>query len=264
MLVESESSDCESIDPSFPESSLLQELARVLSHIHVFKEKARDFYYAALFSRHRCPECSGQLWPTGPNEARCDCGLHLDPTVMFQRSSCCGARVVRRRCHYACTRCSQAVHSMFLFDERVFDHSYFRTMMAESRERKRRKKEAIRQLLAETRSDALDLACDPSQDVIDELSVALNDFVGGFAPVDDYPCEEGTVFHMEEYSAAMRESIQAGDIWFSAFQPLCGDLRKDRAWRFITLTYMEHDREVDLEQHGEDILVRWHEAYTEG
>ena len=51
---------------------------------------------------------------------------------------------------------------------------------------------------------------------------------------------------------------------FSNFPALCEDVRVDRARRFVTLIYMEHEREVVLTQYGNDILVERHEADYEG
>jgi len=32
--------------------------------------------------------------------------------------------------------------------------------------------------------------------------------------------------------------------------------RRDKIWRFITLVFMQNDREVDLTQYGNDLLVQ--------
>ena len=44
-------------------------------------------------------------------------------------------------------------------------------------------------------------------------------------------------------------------VLFSAIPSLCQDRRKDRAWRFVTLVFLEHEREVRLTQYGDDLLV---------
>jgi hypothetical protein len=49
-------------------------------------------------------------------------------------------------------------------------------------------------------------------------------------------------------------------------QTLTGDCRRDRVRRFITLIFMDNDREICLQQQGDDLLIRRHydEAYAEG
>ena len=52
-------------------------------------------------------------------------------------------------------------------------------------------------------------------------------------------------------------------IHFSEIPPLDDDYRRDRAYRFITLIYMQNDRKVDIEQEGNDLFVQkvHHEAH---
>ncbi len=58
--------------------------------------------------------------------------------------------------------------------------------------------------------------------------------------------------------------IGLGGRLFSAISPMVNDSRKDKAWRFITLIFMEQDREITLTQYGSDVLVERfnHEAYA--
>jgi len=245
-------------------NSLIHALSHIENRITSYKELVRIFYFNVLFSLYLCPECGKRLRSVGPSQASCECGTKLDPTLTFQRSSCCNATVLKKVFHYACSQCDKTIRSMFLFDERIFDATYFCEMMEKSRERKRKKQEAIRKFLAETRSDALELDFAPAAEVVGELNAALDEFVHAFTPGLNLQLQNRIIFHMEEYSEAIRKIIQTGAIWFSALQPICTDLRKDRAWRFVTLIYMQQDREVELEQHGNDLLVRRYEAYGEG
>jgi hypothetical protein len=66
--------------------------------------------------------------------------------------------------------------SRFLFDGLVFDATYFRKKMAESRKRKQEQRERVRRLLAGTRSGALVL---PGMDPSPDLLTALNQLAGG-------------------------------------------------------------------------------------
>jgi len=43
---------------------------------------------------------------------------------------------------------------------------------------------------------------------------------------------------------------------FSRITPFVGDHRRDRVQRFVTLIYMENDREIELTQDDQDIWVQ--------
>lgn len=75
---------------------------------------------------------------------------------------------------------------------------------------------------------------------------------------------QADVFDMAFYRRAILESVGEFKIWFDAFPRLCDDPRKDRARRFTTLVYLEHEGLVDLTQEGERIAVTRHEADIEG
>ena len=112
---------------------LLSAIGDLEGHLADFKERVRAYYFEVLLSLHQCPECGGRLKMTGQSLCSCSCGKTLDPTLMFQRSSRCGARLVHKTYHYACSKCYRVVPSRFIFDERVFDSAYFREMMREAR-----------------------------------------------------------------------------------------------------------------------------------
>ena len=132
---------------------LLLALARVEKKIELFKAEARDFYLKVMLSVHACEQCGGGLEMIGRSLCVCRaCAARVDPTTEFQRSLCCAAVLVRKRSHYACSGCGRIAPSRFLFNERLFDEDYFREMMRSSRERARRKKEAVRRAVLENRS----------------------------------------------------------------------------------------------------------------
>ena len=68
-----------------------------------------------------------------------------------------------------------------------------------------------------------------------------------------------------DYSA-YRRHLLSGLGWspalFSEIHPYSADARRDRIWRFMTLLFMDQAREVDLCQHGSDLMIRrlHHEA----
>ena len=51
---------------------------------------------------------------------------------------------------------------------------------------------------------------------------------------------------------------------FSQIQPLVADIRDDKINRFITLVFMDHEREVELSQYGDDLSIqrRYNAAYA--
>jgi len=194
---------------------------------------------------------------TGQSKCACTCGYGFDPTIAFQQSLCCGARLVRKTFHYACSKCSKTVPSRFIFDEKLFDAPYFREMMRESRDRAKRKREEIRQLLAESRSDALQLMGEPNLDSIPGLIQDLDDFIreGAIEPCR-CPFDAQPDFCMNDYHDHIIANTGWGTMLFSDIAPLIDDHRLDRVWRFITLIFMQNDREVELTQEGTDIWVQ--------
>lgn len=247
-----------------PRNPLLRALGRVLKRLEFFKEMAREFYFEVLFSVYLCPACGNRMRMTGQSRASCMCGLTVDPTVEFQRSHCCGAKVVKKIYHYACSSCGKTVPSKFLFDEKIFDQNYFKELMRASRERKRQKKEEIRRLLAASRSGPLGVIDMTELNAIPGLEAALEEFIstGGYESLNDYAFRDE--FNMDEYKNLIFERIRGCGIFFSTIPPLCQDIRKDLSRRFTTLIYMWQERQVDLTQYYNDILVEKHEANIEG
>jgi len=158
----------------FTENQLVREIIGALSLVKKYKHRARTYYFDVLFSIYKCPACGGQLKMTEENCCSCSCENVFDPTLAFQKSACCRAGLMRKTFHYVCLKCLKPVPSRFFFDERVFDKAYFREMMRESRERKKKKREEIRRLLAQSRSARLSLTEIPDIEVIPGLIEDLN------------------------------------------------------------------------------------------
>jgi len=250
-------------------TNMISAVESLTSTVAVFKAKVRTFYYEVLLSTNVCPSCGGQLVMAEAGKCYCSCGNALDPAIEFQRSSCCGARLSKRKLHYECSSCGQMVPSKYLFDERIFDNAYYREMMRESRTRRSQRDEAIRKLLEDSHSGRLFLLDLPSAEALPDFIDDLDDFVGSgearqpdmTAPVAD--------FTMDNYRKVILAGLDGTSRWFRAFPALCPDEKLDRIHRFITLVYMEHDREVILTQEEKDILVERipegpHEADPEG
>jgi len=162
----------------YANNPLLGGLKGVQARIARFTEQVKDFYFRLQLGKHECPKCGGSLAMVGPSQCASSCGNVFDPTLAFQQSTCCRARLVRKTFHYVCSNCNQIVQSRFLFDERIFDAAYFREMVRESRARAKRKREEVRRLLAGSRSDALLLMEEPCLQSIPGLADALNSFIG--------------------------------------------------------------------------------------
>ena len=246
-------------------NALLDGLGLVVGRLEVLREWVRAFYYEVLLSGHACPDCGGRLVMTGPGRASCEaCHSSLDPTVEFQQSPCCGASLVFRRAHYACRQCGAPVPSRFLFDERLFDAAYFSGRMRESRERRRLEIEELRRRVAESRSGEL-LASDvPELDSIPGLADTLDSLSRSAFSFGETGCWDDDPFVMDAYREVIWRGVCEDAVLFSQLPALNGDPRRDRARRFMTLVFMEQEREVDLAQYGNDVLVMRHEADAEG
>ncbi len=71
-------------------------------------------------------------------------------------------------------------------------------------------------------------------------------------------------FEMDKYREHILSNLKWDTIQFSDIDPFIDDCRKDRIWRFVTLIFMQHDREVDIEQHGNELLIQryYNEAHA--
>ena len=246
---------------------LVHQINGILEYVDAYKERVRDFYFQVLLSQHACPTCGDALHMTGVSECSCRSGHIFDPTVAFQPSPCCQARLIRKTFHYACSRCHKTVPSRFLFDERVFDAEYFREMMREHRDQAKSQREEIRRLLAESRSGTLLLMEEPRMDALPDFLQDLDRFIlGNPIQLCGDPFELKSEFNLAAYRSHILSLLAHHTLRFSDISPLAGDDRRDKVRRFITVVFMDNDREIDLQQHGNDLLIRRYnvDAYAEG
>jgi hypothetical protein len=194
---------------------------------------------------------------TGGSLCSCSCGHSFDPTLEFQKSACCGTRLVRKTFHYACSRCNEVVPSHFLFDERVFDKEYFQEMMQEHRRRARQEREEMKRFLADSRSGTLFLKEEPCMESLNGFVQDLEAFI---QPNNYNPCDSGyepkSSFSMDRYRSHILTCLSRESMRFSDIAQVDVNMRRDKAWRFITLVFMQNDRLIDLDQVGEDIWVQ--------
>ena len=254
----------EMVQEKLANNPLISEIQLILKQVSKFKERARSFYFEVILSVHNCPKCTGRLQMVGQAKCTCSCGNTFDPTLAFQKSICCSAKLIRKTFHYVCSCCNKTVPSRFLFDEKVFDKAYFREMMQESRKKAKQKREEIRKLLSESRSGVLPLLQEPNLDLIPGLLHDLNDFI---QPSDDayhFPFDTEDSFNMDDYRDHILSVLTWNSKLFSDITPLAKDYRRDKIQRFVTLIFMENDRDIELTQDDNDIWVQkvYNEAYT--
>jgi hypothetical protein len=249
----------------FVKNQLVRKIIEAYGLVKKYKHRARHYYFDVLFSIHRCPACGGHLKITGESNCSCSCGNVFDPTLAFQKSACCGAGLIRKTFHYACARCNKTIASRFLFDEKVFDKQYFREMMRESRQRKKKKREEIKRLLVNSRSSPLCHVEEPQLEsipgLIDDLNGFIRDASNEYKPFSIYANQQ---YEINRYRGHILSLLTWDSVLFSKIEPLIEDTREDRIYRFITLVFMDNEREIELRQLEDDLSVQrlYNEAYA--
>ena len=243
---------------------LVSAVIQILKRVDDFRKLAKEFYFDVILSVHQCPWCGGRIEMSGKSECSCVCGNIFDPTITFQKSPCCGKRLVRKSQHYICPGCQKTLPSMFLFDEKLFDKAYFREMVRKSRSRAAKRREEMRRLLARSRSGALIFTDKPCLESIPGLIEDLDDFIGteGLGP-RDFALDTNSGFKMDDYRQHILRVLGCDSLLFSDIDTRINDARRDKIWRFVTLIFMQSEREVMLTQYGNDLLVERisYEAY---
>ena len=131
--------------------------------------------------------------------------------------------------------------------------------MAESRQRNREQKERVRKMLAECRSQALDMPA-----AIDLKSVpGLLDALNSLATEGDveFDIHSRNDFDMERYQTGIQAHIRDIPVSLDEIPHLIENTRKDRIWRFIAVIFMAHAGLIDIWQEGHDIMVMKREAH---
>lgn len=237
---------------------LLQGIGRVLEQVGEFVAKSRKYYLQVLLSQHQCPKCLGRLKAADHGRCACSsCRFTFDPTLAFQRTRCCGAKFAKRVIHYACSRCGQSEQSRFLVGERVFDAQYFRDRMKSHREKAGRKREELRRILSDSRSDTLILVEPPRLERIPGLVEALDEFTQEENPESNQLLYDPVqAYDLISYRAHIKSGLGWAPVLFSEIPMLYSGSRLDKVWRFMTLLFMDQAREVDINQYGEDLMIR--------
>lgn len=246
---------------------LVRAISSVLLRIYQFRTKVRAYFYSVVLSGKKCVVCSGDLAMLEDSWCKClSCAIEFDPTIRFQRCPDCGGRLRKKVYHYFCLDCSKKIRSNYCFSERIFNKGYFVKKMQESRKRKTERRERIRQILALSQSKvyALDSAVDLR--VIPGLEEALDKMVGCPFPKELLQkFVANPEFDMSSYRKHIMANLTPSETLFEAIPPLLSaNSRKDRVWRFITLIFMDHEREINLYQSNNILVVEKNEADCEG
>jgi DNA-directed RNA polymerase subunit RPC12/RpoP len=226
--------------------------------INEFRKRARTYYFDVVLSLYRCPNCGSRFQLNKHAQAACTCGWLADPTIEFQFSDCCRSKLLRKRLHYICSKCRKIVPSIFLFDERLYDREYFVEKMRMLRERRCWERFEKAQMLLIGRSNSLSLTDEVALDAISNLCEDLNQLLGYPKGQETYDREDRTQSFNQYRDHIL--GLLTDEILFSSISPIESDDRADRVYRFITLIFMEHEREVNLFPYGNDILVRKNET----
>lgn len=225
--------------------------------VETFAQKAKYFFYRVMLMGHSCPQCSHGLVMTAESRCKCrSCGYEFDPTVVFQRcSGCVGIPVLRIR-RYFCRGCGAEIGSRYLFEGMVFDREYFAGKMADSRQRKAKQREHIRQMLADNHSGPL------AFEAMNLHSVpGLVETLNGLTQGSDEPRTWQTKarFDLHRYQKHVTANIDAEPIKLHDIPPIIRDVRLDLIWRFVATVFLEHYGQVDMRQEDWCIWVSKHD-----
>jgi hypothetical protein len=129
-------------------------------------------------------------------------------------------------------------------------------MMKASRAKAKKKKEEMVKLLMESRSGELPLLQEPCLESVPGLVQDLNHLVGAEElHAEDSGFEIDSGFDMEDYRSHILSTLGYGSRLFSSINCISTDPREDKICRFVTLVFMQHEREVELTQCDNDLLI---------
>lgn len=233
--------------------NIIQRAFEMAERVQQFFGKARLFYYKVVLLGHRCGRCNGHLTMVAEGRCRCQqCKHEFDPTVQFQRCSACGGVPVLRVRRYYCTDCGHEVTSRFVFETLPFEKEYFRQKMAESRQRQRQLKEKVREMLSQSRSETI---CYDSIDLdsIPGLVAALNSLSQGID--EKLLIELKGKFDLDRYQSHIMAHLQDYPIDLRGIPTLIENARKDLIWRFIAAIFLEHEKQIEIQQNNQTIWL---------
>jgi hypothetical protein len=233
--------------------NIIRRAVEMFEAVQDFFGRARKFYYKVVLLGHRCGQCNGRLSMTAESRCRCQkCDLGFDPTVKFQRCSACEGVPVLRVRRYYCKGCGKEVISKFVFETLPFERDYFKEKMAQSRRRKKEQQDRVREMLAQSRSQTLALGA-VDLDSVPGLLAALN---GLSQDIDEGVLMElKGKFDLGRYQSHIKAHITDFPTDLRDIPAIIDNTRKDLIWRFIAAIFMEHEKEVQIQQEGQTLWV---------
>jgi len=127
--------------------------------------------------------------------------------------------------------------------------------MAESRQRKEKQREQVRQLLAESRSDSLLLEVGDLNSV-PGLIETLNSLTQGID--ENVLVELKGKFDLQRYQEHICQYISDEPVKLRDIPAIIENYRLDLIWRFVAVIFLEHQHLVDIRQQGQIIWVSKH------
>ncbi len=229
---------------------MIEKCASFEHQVNLLREKVRSLIYAVMLFQRKCRGCgASKLRMIQDSWCRCqDCGDEFDPTLHLQTCEACNGSLTKKIYHYWCSKCRAPVRSRYTFDERVFDATYFREMMRESRKRRREKTEEIRKLLLNSRSPPHFSNLEPILEGLPDFQFDLDQFISLPSKEEATPATDRLNFEMSTYRAHIQGILSGCIIRFEGVRALLDDLRLDRIYRFITVIFMQHDGEIEVTQ----------------
>ena len=145
------------------------------------------------------------------------------------------------------------IQSRFLFDGLVFNPEYFREKMAESRKRKKEQLQQVREMLAQSRSQAIAFGA-VDLDSVPGLLAALNGLTQGID--ENVLLELKGKFDLSRYQSHIKAHIRDFETDLREIPAIIENPRKDLVWRFIAAIFLEHEQEIQIRQEGLTLWVR--------
>jgi ribosomal protein S27AE len=202
--------------------SMLRAGDLILQRVAEYREKAKGLYYEVMLFQKECPSCGNSaLVMTQDSRCQCrHCEAELDPTVQFQTCPDCDQRLILKTYHYWCPGCRRPVHSLFCFDERVFNNEYFREMMRESRERRKEEIEKLRNLLLDTRSPPYWPEAEPLLEDAAQFERDLEGFVAPMPIAETTDVSSRPCFDLQVYRRHLLDRVQGCVVRFEGVSAL--------------------------------------------
>ena len=96
---------------------------------------------------------------------------------------------------------------------------------------------------------------EPDLESIPGLLEDLDGFIETETPEIFQP-DDGNILNIADYRDHILSLLGWNPVCFHQILPIDDDSRRDQVWRFITLIYMQNDREVEIDQLENDLQIQ--------